>query len=84
MKAKGKNQEILTISGFFAVKCPSCSSQSYFVDLYLISEEEFFNFKCSNKKCRKIFAPDYNSYIYETWEDTVKQYERGTKTLDKR
>ena len=73
MKSKNKKTTLkdLPVNGFPQVKCVFCSSQSYFVDLYLISEEEYFNFKCSNKECRKIFALDYNSYIYETWEEII-------------
>ena len=48
-------------------KCVHCSSPSLLVDIYLVSEEEFFSFKCSDKKCSKVFALDYNSYIYENW-----------------
>ena len=51
----------------FHTKCIYCSSQSLIVDIFLVLDEEYFCFKCSNKKCSKTFAMDYNSYIYENW-----------------
>ena len=48
-------------------KCIDCSSLSLLVDIFLVLDEEYFCFKCSNKKCSKTFAMDYNSYIYENW-----------------
>ena len=48
-------------------KCVYCSSQSFLIDIFLVLDEEYFSFKCLNEKCSKIFAMDYNSYIYDNW-----------------
>ena len=50
------------------IKCNLCSSKSYIIEEYLNLDDEYFKFKCSNKKCGNTFIMDYNSYVYCYWE----------------
>jgi len=51
-------------SGYIPAKCINYNCKSYVIEEFLDGEEECYLFECSNRKCKKQFVLDYNTYIY--------------------